>query len=152
MMLQLPHFEASSAGTRAVIGHPIHEEAALVLERLGGETCDFAARQLTAKIVRPADLILTMTRVHRDRVLEVAPSRLNSTFTLREAARLGTECGAMTVADLPALRPRLASDQNLDVLDPIGQSADVFAEVGSMIAELIPPVVKLCGRATSPAP
>lgn len=141
--LQIPKFEASSAGTRAVIGHPIQTEAAGVLKRLGGRDEDFAARQLTAKVVRPADLVLTMTRAHRDSVLEIAPTKLNRTFTLREASRLRTECGARSVADLPALRPHLAAD-DLDVEDPIGQSAEVFVHVGQQIADLLWPVMDLC--------
>ena len=34
-------FRASSAGTRAVIAHPVHPEAARVLADLGGDPADF---------------------------------------------------------------------------------------------------------------
>src|SRR3954468_20311151 len=39
------NFTASSAGTRAVTGHPIEPVAACVLEKLGGDASDFAARR-----------------------------------------------------------------------------------------------------------
>ena len=127
-----------------MIAHPIQRDAALVLEKLGGEASNFAARQLTSRIASDADLILTMTRAHRDAVLQLAPHRLHRTFTLSEAARLASEYNAQTVADLEALRPQLAAHELPDIPDPIGQSAEFFAMVGSQIADLLPPILELC--------
>jgi protein-tyrosine phosphatase len=146
---QLRDFRASSAGTRALIAHPIHSDAAVVLEKLGGEVSNFSARQLTSRIASNVDLVLTMTKAHRDAVLELAPHRLNRTFTLSEAARLASEFNARTVADLAALRPQLAAQDLPDILDPIGQSAEFFAMVGSQIADLLPPILELCRRCSS---
>jgi protein-tyrosine phosphatase len=129
-----------------VIGHPIHHEAALVLEQLGGEPSDFTARQLTPKIASAADLVLTMTKTHRDTVLELAPHRLHSTFTLSEAARLVAEHHAQCVADLAVLRPHLGAHEASDVPDPIGHGADFYALVGAQIAELLAPILELCRR------
>jgi protein-tyrosine phosphatase len=141
--LQVPDFRASSAGTRALIAHPIQCEAAVVLENLGGDTSNFTARQLTSQIASDADLVLTMTRAHRDTVLELAPRQLHRTFTLSEAARLASEFSPRSVADLAALRPQLAGQKLADIPDPIGQSAEVFATVGSQIADLLPPILEL---------
>ncbi|PND57725.1 low molecular weight phosphatase family protein [Mycobacterium sp. ENV421] len=137
-------FKATSAGTRAVIGHPIHTSAARIIEESGGNASNFGARQLNSKIASGADLILTMTRQHRDAVLDVAPTKLHKTFTLGEAARLVAEHDAQSVSDLPALRPHLVDRNLLDILDPIGQSDEVFAEVGAHIAGLLPPIIGLC--------
>lgn len=104
----------------------------------------FAARQLTAKIAASADLILTMTRAHRSAVLEVAPQKLKRTFTLIEATRLITEQNARTVADLANLRPYLGANDAVDIADPIGQSPEVFAAIGTQIAVALPPVLELC--------
>ena len=142
--MRIPDFHASSAGTRAVIGHPVHPEAARVLERLGGDASGFAARQLKPRIAAESDLILTMTAEHRDAVLELAPRQLNRTFTLSQAANLVSEHGARTVADLPALRPHAAAHRQPDIADPIGQDAKVFEAVGAQIADLIPIVLTLC--------
>ncbi|WP_333563767.1 arsenate reductase/protein-tyrosine-phosphatase family protein [Mycolicibacterium sp. BiH015] len=147
--LEIPDFMVSSAGTRAVIAHPIHHEAALVLTSLGGDASNFAARQLTTRIASTADLVITMTKAHRDRVLELAPNRLKRTFTLSEAARLASDHGAQSISDLVDLRPLLTSDGSADVPDPIGQSAEVFAEIGSHIAELLVPVMELCRRGSA---
>ncbi|APE16678.1 low molecular weight phosphatase family protein [Mycobacterium sp. WY10] len=134
----------SSAGTRAVIGSPIHPEAARVLEQLGGDPSDFAARQLTPRIAGDADLVITMTRAHRDAVLGLAPRQLHRTFTLSEASLLVSERNAQTVADLAALRPQLPSAAAPDIPDPIGQEPKFFARVGAQIAELLPPILTLC--------
>lgn len=144
--LQLADFTASSAGTRAVITHPIQRSAALVLERLGGDASNFGARQLTPKIAAEADLVLTMTRAHRETVLELAPHQLHRTFTLYEASRLASEHDAQSVADLAALRPRLATSDLTDIPDPIGQDKELFTTVGSQIADLLPPILDLCRR------
>lgn len=135
---------ASSAGTRAVVAHAIHSDAAATLVNLGGDSSNFAARRLTRKVAATADLVLTMTRAHRTSVLEVAPHKLHQTFTLVEAARLVTECGAQQIDALANLRSQLAGDELLDIPDPIGQSPDVFAAVGQQIADLLPPVLELC--------
>jgi protein-tyrosine phosphatase len=143
---QIPDLTASSAGTRALVQHPIHHESARVLEELGGDPSDFAARRLTPRIASAADLILTMTRAHRDSVLELAPQRLQRTFTLTEAFILATECDAQSVADLSANRPQLAGHDTPDISDPIGQDAEIFEAVGSQIADLLPPILELCRR------
>lgn len=141
---RIPGFEASSAGTRAVVGHPVHPDAERVLIALGGDSTNFAARHLSGKIATGADLILTMTRTHRNTVLEIAPQRLRRTFTLLEAARLVTEQNARTIAELANLRPHLDDNSNVDIADPIGQSPEVFAAIGDQIAAALPPVLELC--------
>lgn len=135
-----------------MIAHPIHYEAAQVLERLGGDASNFAARQVTPKIAAGADLILAMTRAHRDHVLELAPRKLNKTFTLSEASRLVTHCGARALSDLADLRSILPADGKDDIRDPIGQGPDVFDSVGSEIADLLPPILEVCRRSLSPDP
>lgn len=148
---QVPGFRTSSAGTRAVIAHPIHHDAALVLEELGGDASGFAARQLTPRIASDADLLLTMTKAHRDSVLELAPHQLHRTFTLSEAARLASGVEPRTVADLATLRPHFASHELQDIPDPIGQDVDYFAVVGAQIADHLAPILEFCRRCSAPA-
>jgi protein-tyrosine phosphatase len=143
---QVPNFTVSSAGTRALVGYPIHPDSVRVIESRGGDASNFSARRLSSKIASGADLILTMTRAHSDIVLETAPRQLRRTFTLAQAARLVTEFTPASVADLPTLRPHLAADEGWDIADPIGQSSEFFTEVGARIADLLPPIVELCQR------
>lgn len=127
-----------------MVGHSIHHEAASVLEKLGGDPSNFAARQFKPRIAVGADLILTMTRAHRDSVLELVPHKLNRTFSLGEAATLIADFGAQTISELAAFRPRLGQGEVPDVLDPIGQGPEVFSAVGSQIADLLNPILALC--------
>jgi protein-tyrosine phosphatase len=146
--LQIPGFTASSAGVRAVVGDPIHPQAVSVLHSLGADSSAFAARQITPKIASSADLVLTMTKAHRDAVLELAPQKLNRTYNLCEAAMLISDFGAETLADLVESRPRLGQLAVEDICDPIGQNSEVFAAVGSQIATLLVPVLAMCRRET----
>lgn len=136
----------SSAGTRAVIGYPIHPEAARVIKDLGGHTPGFAARQLTPRLATDPDLVIAMTRAHRDAVLELAPQKLHRTFTLAEAAMLISGLGARSIEDLAALRPHLPSDGVTDIADPIGETSEVFTAVGDRIAELVGSVMPILGN------
>lgn len=140
----------ASAGTRAVVGHPIHTNAIDVLERLGGDATDFSARQLTARIAASADLIVTMTRAHRDSVLELAPRKLHRTFMLGEVAQLVSRFDPDTVADLGSLRSQLGAVDVPDVPDPIGLDPDAFEMAGALISHLIPPVMNVCARGVFP--
>lgn len=141
--MNVADFTASSAGTHAVIGHAIHPRAAAELMELGGDPSGFAARQLTPKIASGADLIVTMTRAHRDEVLELAPSKLRRTFTLFEVSRLITEKNVRAVADLATLRAHIGHSELVDIPDPIGHGVDAFSAVGAQIAALIPPILGL---------
>ena len=144
--LDIANFSTSSAGVRAVVGSPIHHDAALVLKRLGGESSGFAARQMSPKIASAADLILAMTDAHRDAVLERAPRLLHRTFTLSEAAQLAAQTDVDSLEDLANMRTRLLRSDLVDIADPIGRSPEVFEEVGAQIASLLPPIIDLCRR------
>jgi protein-tyrosine phosphatase len=120
-----------------------------VLANHGADPESFEARQLTAKVAAKADLILTMTRAHRDAVLEVSPHHLNRTFTLAEASRLISEFNAQDVNELPALRPYLKTRGLFDIPDPIGRDEAVFASVGTQIADLLRPILEICRRTES---
>ncbi|OBF54940.1 protein tyrosine phosphatase [Mycolicibacterium monacense] len=137
---------ASSAGTRAMVAQPIHPHAALVLERLGGDSRNFQARQFSSAFLQNVDLILTMTRAHRDHVLEQAPHRVRSTFTLAEAAQMLCDFTAEHINDLVALRPNIDARAIQDIPDPIGQDLEFFRTVGDRIKTLLPPILEFCGR------
>lgn len=133
---------ASSAGTRALVGHAVEPTAALVLEGLGGDPTNFRARRLTTAIASEADLILAMTERHRDKILALAPTQFKRTFTLREAARLAEESDATTVAELAVARPRYHIQESEDVADPIGADEETFHAVGLEIATLLGPLLR----------
>lgn len=145
----LADFKASSAGTHALTASPIHRDAALALGKLGGEASNFSARRLTPTIAYDADLILTMTKAHREAVLALAPRQLQYTFTLAEAARLASQPDLRHIDDMATLRPHLSLNDLVDINDPIGQRQEFFTEIGSQIADLLMPILALCLRLTT---
>lgn len=154
--------ELTSAGTRAVVGSPMHADTALVLRGFGGEPDGHVARQVDERLAGSADLTLTMTRVQRREVLALAPRALARTFTLREAAALLSlldpegDVPGDTLADrtralvrqLSTARSRRSDDREDDVPDPIGRPLDVHEGVGEAIATaLLPLLQRLAGLA-----
>ncbi len=129
-------------------GHPIHADAAVVLEQPGGGVSNFAARQFMARVASDADLILTITKAHRDAVLESGPRLLHRTFILTEAARLASEAGASNAAGMPTIRPQFAVSEFPDIPDRQGRG--VFEVVGQQMAEPAPPILELRRRSSGP--
>jgi protein-tyrosine phosphatase len=94
-------FVVGSAGTWALVGEPMTNEAAETLIGLGGDPAGFAARELTAGLL-DVDLILTATREHRGRVVAEVPRASGRSVTAREFARL---LGPVRPADIAAAAP-----------------------------------------------
>jgi protein-tyrosine-phosphatase len=148
-----------SAGTHAVVDSAMHPDSTLVLSGFGAEAGDFRARQLVDAMVTGADLVLTMTRAHRQNVLHRDPRALARTFTLREAAdlvgRLGdapfpgedlAERARNLVKGMNTARSERRSGGDDDVRDPIGEPLEVHDEVGTVIAEsLLPVLARIAG-------
>jgi protein-tyrosine phosphatase len=82
------NIEISSAGTMALVGEPMPEQAAELSREFGGDPSQHSARQLTKEIVEQQDLILAMAREHRRGVAKLSPRASRYTFTLRELARI----------------------------------------------------------------
>lgn len=80
--------EVTSAGTYAVVGHPIEASMAHLLAADGIDTSGFAARRLTETLAAATDLVLTMETGQRTAVVQAHPQALARTFTLREFAHL----------------------------------------------------------------
>jgi len=151
---------ASSVGIHAVVGNPMEPTAEMVLSGLGGDGRNFRARQITEDQVAAADVILTMTRHHRNKVLNGSPRTLPRTFTLREAQALLsavrvdalsdpadlTQRGRDLVAEMGRLRAtRIHSARRSDDIgDPIGRDIDTFLRIGDDIAESLLPWLAVC--------
>ncbi len=136
-----PSVLVHSAGTYALAGEPMTAPMARLVEEAGCAAGGFRARQLTEGLVRSADLILTATRDHRSAVVELLPSAVRRTFTLRELARLltGAELSGLPAAPMAerlaaalphavAQRGRIqVSPEDDAVIDPFRAPAQVYA-------------------------
>jgi protein-tyrosine phosphatase len=171
-------FEVRSAGTRAMVGDPIQPISADIIRTFGGDPEQFAARQLTPKILRGVDLVLTMTSGHRGEVLQLDASLLKRTFTIREFARMldvldqRAEAGvaapeetyddgkplAANLTFWRGLPARAAAVRHLslpadsaenDIIDPYRRAPEVYRQ---MEDELAPAIVSVLRHARLNAP
>ncbi|GGH41149.1 arsenate reductase/protein-tyrosine-phosphatase family protein [Microbacterium album] len=153
--------EVRSAGMRALVGDPMTPETVELAHKFGGASARVVghrARLATESVLQEPDLIIGMAREHRHAVVDLMPSRLRATFTLRELARLAREATdaelqeAVSGSDDPVQRLRsalalLASLRGVveppvdpaedDVVDPYLRDAEVYRRAAS---ELVPAV------------
>lgn len=143
-----------SAGTRALVGHPVAEPMADLLTADGLPPTGFAARQLSPALVEQADLVLALTTAHRARVVELVPSAVRRTVTVTELGRLsgtlapgavvGQDDAARLATLLPAAlqeRPRHAGRRHDDdVVDPYRRSAATYRRCYDQILDALAPV------------
>lgn len=138
--------QVSSAGTRAVVGHPIE---ATMLELLVADAVPdepFAARQLTPALVAEADIVLGLTRDHRADAVRLVPSAVRRTFTLLEFARIVATpearvsaggAGADRLRELIAVAGPLRGGgphgRPDDVPDPYGRDRQAFEQALDLI-------------------
>jgi protein-tyrosine phosphatase len=142
-----------SAGIEALDGRSMEPRSAAALRQLGGDPTGFTAQTFIPQMAEQADLVLTMTRHQRRKVIGLVPRALRRTFTLPEAAALLDLTDLHGVTDLPlrdrALelatrlntgRARRRSVEADDVFDPIGQSPGVHQKVAARIARKLEPI------------
>jgi protein-tyrosine phosphatase len=148
-----------SAGTGALAGSAMDEQAAAQLVAHGGDPCGFRARDLTPAMIAESDLVLTATRGHRGKVALMSPKVLRRVFTFRDFADLvggidapservaGTDPRAWVrqitekAAASRGLKPPLAPDL-ADITDPYRREDEVFATMAQQIVESMPTVVR----------
>lgn len=143
-----------SAGTLANDGSPMTAEAMAACARLGVDGAGHRSHRLTASDLYEADLVLGMTREHRDAVIALEPHAARTAFTLAELVRVATapgilvgQCsfdgedfaallrslvGVVSASRAYVAEPLAASE--LDIEDPFGGSGRVYARVASTIA------------------
>lgn len=101
----------TSAGTKAVSGGRPNDVVALIARNNGFSLRAHTADPVTAKVIKTADLLLTMEQVHKDHILRKFPAAEGKVFRLMEYGWQGD--------DEPG---------SLDVPDPTGKNADDFRE------------------------
>jgi protein-tyrosine phosphatase len=145
----------SSAGTHALVSHPISPQMAELLREGGVDERPFEARRLSEDLLKAADLVLPMTRAQRGIVVQMWPAAVRRTFTLREFARLLSRVDAAALPEgTPAERLRAAvplaaaerggarkSPDEDDVIDPFRLSDEVYATSFRQITSAVDAIV-----------
>jgi protein-tyrosine phosphatase len=150
----------ASAGTGALVGAPMPEQAAEISRHLGGNPDSHSGQQLSKGFLESADLVIALTREHRSEIVRTFPRANRYTFTLRELARLLESYEKDPQAQALALRnghslaetlrlavPILAAQRAYaaapttptddDVVDPYRRSQEVYDLSGSQISDAV---------------
>lgn len=120
--------EASSAGLSVYCSGEASQNAVKVMEEWGIDLLGHRSRQLTEDMVSNADLVLTMTRTHKEHILNMFPENAGKVFTLKEYARYnGTKCSS----DFNSAG--YAYDYTLDIPDPYGGNREAYRKCAEEI-------------------
>ena len=107
-------FSVDSAGLAAWAGQVASPEAVLTMTERGFSLTDHRAKQIDARQIATSNLVLTMTRSHKESLLHHFPATRDKIFTLAEYA--GAE---------------------IDVADPIGGTLQAYRICADQLTQLI---------------
>jgi protein-tyrosine phosphatase len=132
-----------SAGTGALVDHPVAPAMQRILRGKGIDTAGFRARRLDRSILDGADLVVTAEREHRAFVSRLSPEHAAKSFTLRQLARLLQVAPTEASDGSPVSRvleraqrarglggPASAED---DIEDPWGRRAGVYRRTATQL-------------------
>ena len=119
-----------SAGLCAPFGENATHEAITAMAELGIDLTSHRSRPLMAGLVADAQVIVALTRNHRDEILSLFPAANQHAFLLRTFDPL--------------------ADTSKDVADPIGGSLAVYRRCRGVIAAAIPGLVEFLGELCLP--
>lgn len=165
-LARFPEVRVSSAGTDALVDHPMTEQSQALAAEFGADDAHLhRARALTADHLREADLVLALSREHRRAIVEMLPRGARHTFTLREFARLLSDLpqedvetiAAIDSGDVAARFSELVevaasrrglvepppSPEDDDVVDPYRRGDDVYRLSAD---QLVPAVSTVLGQ------
>lgn len=166
----IPEIELASAGTMAVDGDLMPDQAVSLARSYGADPSRHRARFLYERDVSGAGLVLALAREHRRAVVAMHPRASRTTFTLREFARLSAAVTDEEIADVVRdagdVPSRLAlavayvgsmrgtvdppeSPLDDDVVDPYRRADDVFAESGRQLVPAADEVVRVLRAAAA---
>ncbi|MFT3888344.1 MAG: hypothetical protein QM713_09325 [Arachnia sp.] len=156
-----------SAGTYDLGSAPMSSDAQRLAVGLGVPSAAAAAHRsspLMESTLSSPDLVLVMTREHRRHVLELAPARMRSVFTVREFERLAAplsddevvswadDAGSDPSARVRAAASLVASNRGMvpasrpedeDVIDPYRRSWDTYQLSASQLLPGIEAVARV---------
>ena len=113
-------WEISSAGVCAGNGFPASPNAVAALQEKGIDISDHRSRHLSPAMIEDADLLVTMTRNHRDAILSIVPESAGKVFLLK----------SFGIAQCPT-----------DIYDPVGEALNIYRRVRDEIDAALPDLI-----------
>jgi len=160
----------ASAGTGALVGRPIEPMAAERLQAAGGDPAGFEARDLTAQMIRAADLVLCATREHRAAVVRMEPKGLRRAFALLDFADLAEHMPpgppersfleppdanfvqrVVAAAELHRDDVHARLDGDADIIDPFHRGEREFDKMVQQIEAALVPIVEVLRTVGTPS-
>lgn len=164
------HIEIDSAGTQAMIDHPMPEHSLRIArDNKVADSELHRGKQLIEAHLDSADLILAMDRGHRRKIVELSPRATRKVFTVREFKRLidvtpdeelraevmasrGTSAEKLRAAVEAARLGRsdlipLDNPGDDDVVDPYGQEKSVYDASAQQLIPVVADVASYLRRA-----
>lgn len=115
-----------SAGTGVFFHSSASAETLAVLKKEGIDASGHQSQPINSILLRKSDLIVVMTRGHRQQVLERVPAVERRVYQLREF-----------------IHERVGYEGDLDIPDPMGKSAEAYQECLLVIKEAVLKLVNL---------
>jgi len=129
---------------------------------LGLDLAGHLSRRLDLDELRHASLVLTMTRMHAREVLATVPGLWPRVFTVKQLASYALEHPPTAQSSLSVWlgeashnRSRtelVGSDTSMDVLDPMGRSAETWRKVIAELVYNLNVIFDVCGSALAAPP
>jgi protein-tyrosine-phosphatase len=123
--------QVASCGTWAGAGYSATDDAVATMARRRIDLSGHRSRPLDSREIEDADLVVAMTSVHVDEILDQVPGAKNKVIRLKEIGEMAVGDSAADAAG--RLAAFLGSDRppnrrGLDVDDPIGLPASAYAK------------------------
>ena len=119
--------EVLSAGTGVFVNARASAETISVLRDEGIDATGHLSQAVNSMLLKKADLIFVMTRLHRQHVLERVPEVEKRVYLLKEFTN----------------SPGGGFHNDIDIPDPIGQTHQAYRQCLGIIAEAVERIVKL---------
>ena len=103
------YIDVRSAGVRALSGMPSSDETIEAMKEEGVDVSDYRTKNITAEMIKKADLILAMEPMHKDEILAINPEAGKKTYLLKEYGN-----------------PSKINPKGFSIHDPIGKPIDEY--------------------------
>jgi len=115
--------EVISAGIAIIGGYRATQETVELMQKQGIDVSGHFTQRISTEMIKRADIVLVMEKIHEARVIKLAPQVKNRVFLLKEFAKI--------------------EDSNLDIADPIGKSFVEYEGTLNTIKQAIERVAKI---------
>lgn len=115
--------KVESAGINAMPGFPATEHGIAAMERWQIDLSQHRSKMVGEQMLLDADLVLTMTRSHKDSICRLWPQVAQRVYTMLEYV-----------------------GQDGDVIDPFGGAAEHYERTASQLEHLLEPIIQRIRR------